>query len=139
MSAPASASTGWNAGAWLGPQLGSTVWLLISAIVLAPRSAGLAAQVLALFLVPNLAGAWLWRARGRRSIFSAIQVFLLVLWPCSMAAVYVIDRAGAWRTLAVGGTNNVSAGAACFMLTVMVAALVLMFHLKQRALSRRGR
>ena len=128
--------TSWNAGAWFGSQLGSTLWLLVSSALLAARSLSLAILVFALFLVPNLVGFWLWRSRRRIAVFTAFQVFLVVFWVCGMAAILAIDRAGAWRTLSVGGENNIAASSACVMLTVLVAALVVMFRVRQRRLSR---
>ncbi len=122
----------WNAWSWFGPTLGSTLWLLLSAIFLSNRSGRLALLVLVLFLLANLVGVWLWRARARLSVFAAMQVFLATFWVCGMIAIYAIDHAGYWATLAVGGHNNISARGAYVVLTILVAALVLMFRIRQR-------
>ena len=128
--------TAWNAGGWFGSQLGSTLWLAISAALLAARSVAVASTVFALFLVVNLVGVVLWHRRYRISIFSALQILLTTFWACSMAAVFVIDRAGLWETLAVGGNNNIPATRTYAMLTVLVLALGVMIrflHRKQSA------
>lgn len=122
----------WKAWAWFGPILGSTLWLLLSAIFLWNRSGQLAVLVLVLFLLANLVGLWLWRVRERVSVFAAIQVFLVTFWVCGIGAIYTIDRAGHWATLAVGGHNNISAWRAYVLLTILVAALVVMFRIRQR-------
>lgn len=122
----------WNAWSWFGPTLGSTLWLLLSAIFLLNRSGQLAGLVFVLFLLANLAGVWLWRVRARLSVFAAIQVFLATFWVCGIIAIYAIDRAGYWATLAVGGRNNISAWGAYVLLTILVAALVLIFRNQQR-------
>lgn len=125
----------WNVWAWFGPILGSTLWLLLSAVFLLNRSGKLAALVLVLFVLANVAGVWLWRVRERVSVFAAFQVFLLTYWVCAMAAIYAIDRAGHWANLAVGGGNNISAWGAYVLLTILVAALMVMFRIRQRRVS----
>ena len=130
----------WNAWSWFGPILGSTLWLLLSALFLMNRSGPLAVLVLVLFLLTNLIAVWLWRVRARLSVFAAIQVFLVTFWVCGVAAIYAIDRAGYWSTLSVGGRNNISVGRAYVLLTILVVALVVIFRIRQRSsrLSRGG-
>jgi hypothetical protein len=135
MATDATRGSSWNAGAWFGAQLGGTVWMLIASLFLAGQSLVLAALVAGLFVVPNLVGLGLWRSRQRRSIFTAFQVLLMALWPCAMVAIYAVDRAGYWDTLAWQG-RNVPAASAYVLLTVLVVALVLMFRYQQRAVSR---
>ena len=125
----------WNAGAWFGVQVGSTVWLAICALVLVSKSPSLAALVFGLFLLVNIVGAGLWRSRRVRSIGSALRIFLLVYWASGVAAILAVDRAGLWTTLALGGSRNVSATTALAMLTVMAAALALLFRLRERSAS----
>jgi len=131
--------TAWNAGGWFGSQLGSTLWLAVSAALLAARSVTVASTVFALFLVANLVGIVLWLRRSRISMFSALQMLLATFWACSMAAVFIIDRAGLWETLAVGGRNNIPATRTYVMLTVLVLALGVMIRFLDRKQSaRRG-
>jgi hypothetical protein len=67
----------WNAGGWFGSQLGGTCWLLVGAVVLAPRAPGVAAVWLAGFVVANAIGSWLWRRRDRLRPYPALQLLLL--------------------------------------------------------------
>lgn len=129
----------WNAGGWFGSQLGSTLWLAISAAVLAGRSAAVASIVFTLFLIINLVGVLLWRRRSRMSVFLAMQGLLAVFWVSSMAAIFVIDRAGLWETLAVGARNNLSAPRTYVLLTVLVLALGVMFRFRERKRSATSR
>jgi hypothetical protein len=122
----------WSAGAWFGSVVGSTLWLLVSAVVLSAKSFPLAALVFALFLLPNLVGLFLWRFRRRISMLAADLFFLLVFWACGMAAILAIDRAGYWRELAVGTENRIPASSARWMLTVLVAVAAAMAALRRR-------
>ena len=128
----------WNAWSWFGPILGSTLWLLLSAIFLSNRSGKLAVLVLVLFLLANFVGVWLWRVRARLSVFAATQVFLLTFWTCGIIAIYAINRAGYWETLAVGG-RNISASSAYVLLTILVVALMVVFRIRERRSSGRSR
>jgi len=121
----------WNAGAWFGSQLGGTLWLAISAGVLAARAPLLAVLVLFLFLAVNVVGLLLWRSRSRMSMFAGLQILLATVWVCGMTAIFAIDRAGHWQTLAVGGSNNTSVPVAYVMLTVLVLALIGVFQFRR--------
>ena len=92
----------------------------------------LAVLVLVLFLAANVVGFLLWRLRSRMSIFGALQILLATVWVCGMAAIFAIDRAGQWQTLAVGGSNNTSVSIAYVMLTVLVLALIGIFQFQRR-------
>jgi hypothetical protein len=129
----------WNAGAWFGSQLGGTLWLAISAGVLAARSATVASRVFALFLIANMVGILLWRRRTRMPMFLGLQILLAAFWACSMAAILAIDRAGLWETLAVGGRNDMPASRTYVMLTVLVLALGVMFQFRARKQSAAAR
>jgi hypothetical protein len=127
------APSAWNAGAWFGSQIGATLWLAISAFVLAYRGArALAAVVFGLFLLANAVGAWLWRTRERRPIGSGFGILVVTFWVSGLAAIVAIDRAGQWDSLAIGGPN-VSAMKSVVMLTVISAALF--FFLRRRLAS----
>ncbi len=125
-------TTSWSAGAWFGSQLGGTLWLAISAGVLMARSPTLAALLLALFFAVNGVGLLLWRRRSRLSMFRALQTLLAALWGVGMAAIFAIDRAGLWESLAIGGTNNTSVSSAYVMLTGLAVALIGMFQFQHR-------
>ncbi len=121
----------WNAG-WFGLQLGGTLWLLIMAVVLVGRSSGTAALVFGCFLIPNLFGTWLWFSRVRLSVYRAARVFLPILGLFSILAVFIADRAGQWTVMGFGGPNNVSATSMCVLILILVVALMILFHVKER-------
>jgi hypothetical protein len=77
----------WDAGGWLGSQLGGTAWMLVGAAVLAPRAADLVAVWLACFVVPNTVGCWLWRRRDRLRPYPATQALLLA---CAMSGLLAL-------------------------------------------------
>src|SRR6185503_60823 len=66
----------WNAGGWLGAQLGSTLWLLILGLVLLPRDMPSALLCLGIFALLNALGCFLWRLREYLSAYKAYQTFL---------------------------------------------------------------
>jgi len=121
----------WNVG-WFGLQLGGTLWLLIMALVLVGRSSGTAALVFGCFLIPNLFGTWLWFSRVGLSVYRAARVFLPILGLFSILAVFIADRAGQWTVMGFGGSNNVSATSTYVLILILVAALMILFHVKER-------
>jgi hypothetical protein len=92
----------WNAG-WFGLQRGSTVWLLIMAVVLLSHHWHAAARVFGCFLVPNVIGTCLWLSRRRVSVYRAVQIFLPPLGLFSILAVFITDRAAQQTAMAFGG------------------------------------
>jgi len=132
---PSSSAT-WNAGAWFGTTLGSTLWLLIAAVVLTPHSGAVAANVLACFVVPNAYAAFLWRRRAERSFFAAARGFVLLVGLCSFVAVYVVDRAGLWQTLSIPPSSAPRVAAMYWSIAIVVGALWMMFHVMERARTR---
>lgn len=132
---PSSSAT-WNAGAWFGTTLGSTLWLLIAAVVLTPHSGAVAASVLACFVVPNAYAMFLWRRRSKRSFFVAARGFVLLVGLCSFVAVYVVDRAGLWQTLSIPPSNATRVATMYWAIAIAVGALWVMFHVMERARTR---
>lgn len=124
----------WNVGGWLGAQLGCTAWILISALIVMPRdrSAGLAA--LTFWLIANAIGTAMWMQRERLDPYRALQALIVVAGLTSVAATWVLDRAGQFESLGVGG--QVSARAMYLMLAIGVVGLLLLFHLIQRQAQR---
>ncbi len=122
---------GWNGG-WFGLQLGGTLWLLIMAGMLLGRNPGTAACVFGCFLVPNLAGAWMWSRRARLSIRRADLIFLPILGVASIVAVLVTDRAGRWTTMTIGGPDNISAESMVLVIALLVVGLMIFLPLQHR-------
>jgi hypothetical protein len=84
----------WNAGGWLGSQLGGTLWLLAGAAVFAAPAPPVALAWLGCFAAANAAGWWLWRRRDRVRPYPALQGLLLACGACGLAAVAALHLAG---------------------------------------------
>jgi hypothetical protein len=118
----------WDRGGWLGSQLGGSCWIGAAALLTLPRDVGVGLLVLALFAAANLVGLLLWRRRERLSPYAGIQLLLAVLGLCGFAAIFVLDRAGLFEQIQVGG--QVSAGTTCLVLAGVIGLLMLFFHLR---------
>lgn len=116
----------WNLGGWLGTQLGCTAWILVAGLLSFPEDSVAALVVIALFALANLLGMAIWRSRERLSAYAGLQLLLPVVGFAGLAAVYVLDRAGIYETIQVGGI--VSARTTYLSIVVVVAALMLMFY-----------
>jgi len=116
----------WNAGGWFGAQLGCTIWILVSAVVVMPRDPVTGLTTLALFLTANAFGTVLWMRRDRFDAYHAFQLLIPLAGLCSLAATWILDRFGHFETLGVGG--QVSAQSMYLVLAFMIPALMLWFH-----------
>ena len=118
----------WNLGGWLGGQLGGSVWMLVAGLLSFFENPIAAKTVIALFAVANLIGIMMWLRRKRLSPYAAIQMLLPVLGVFGLAAVFVLDRAGVYETIQIGGT--ISARATYVAIVLIVAALMLIFYFR---------
>lgn len=66
----------WNAGGWLGSQIGCTLWMALLGFVLIPKDLVSAAACLLTCAGLNVYGALLWRSRQRLTADTAIIRFL---------------------------------------------------------------
>ena len=83
----------WSAGGWFGSQLGGSLWLAITALVVrqeAPRVAAIASSA---FLAANLVGTILWLGRSRLPPYPALQVLLLALGGAALVASLALRQA----------------------------------------------
>lgn len=86
----------WRAGAWVGSQLGPTIWMLITGIRSLTVDRTLAALLLACFFVHNGIALVVWIRRDRYSAYVANQVMLLLVGVTSILANVAIDTLGYW-------------------------------------------
>ena len=77
-------------------------------------------------------GVALWSRRSRMAMVSAVQFLLATFWVCSIAAIFVIDGAGLWETLRIGGGTNMPASWAYVILTVLVLAVGVTCEFRRR-------
>lgn len=118
----------WNLGGWLGGQLGGSVWMLVAGLLSLSEDPIAAATVIVFFVLVNFIGTMLWRRRERLSPYAAIQLLLPVLGVSGLAAVFVLDRAGVYEKIQIGGT--ISARATYATIVLVVAALMLFFYFR---------
>ena len=118
----------WNLGGWLGGQLGGSVWMLVAGLLSFSTDPTAAMTVIVLFALANLVGVILWRRRDGLSPYAGIQILLPVLGVFGLVAVFVLDRAGIYESIQVGGT--ISAHVTYIVIVVVVTALMLMFYFR---------
>ena len=126
----------WDRGGWLGSQLGGSCWIGVAALLTLPRDVGVGLLVLALFAAANLVGLSLWRRRERLSPYAGVQLLLTVLGLFGAAAIFVLDSAGLFEEIQVGG--QVSAGTTYLVLAAVVGGLMLFFRLRFSPSRREG-
>jgi len=124
----------WNAGGWFGSQLGASCWMLIAGLLLLPIDAGVAVATLGIFAAVNVAGTAMWMQRERLAPIPAIQMLIVLVGAAGALATYVMDSAGRFESLGTG--PGTSARSMYIILALMVAGLLLMFHLIGRGISR---
>jgi hypothetical protein len=120
----------WNPGGWFGAELGSTVWLLGAALVLAPEHIEAGAVALLCFLLPNALGLLLYRRRNRIAPYPALQWLILVIGIVSTIFVVYLNRSG----LAQEVDPRLGYGQwGFYLLPVLFGGLMVMFHWMERA------
>ncbi len=120
----------WNLGGWLGGQLGGSCWMLVAGLLAIPADLTAALTVLGLFLLANLAGWLIWRRRDSLPPYKGLQLLIPTLGLTGIIAVHVLDRAGIYEAIQVGG--SVSARETYTILIVVVALLMVMFWWQNR-------
>ena len=114
----------WSAGGWFGAQIGATLWLLLLGGLMLGQGRSSGGVVLALGLLMNGLGVYLWSARGTREPYPAIQLFL---GACSVVALASVLLASASNP-STGGSSAPS------LPTLLVyPALMGVFHLQETA------
>jgi len=106
--------------------LGGSAWMLVAGLLSFSTNPTTAFTVIVLFALANLIGAVLWARRDRLSPYVAIQILLPVLGVFGFVAVFVLDRAGIYEKIQIGGT--ISARATYIVIVLVVTALMLMFY-----------
>ena len=87
----------WNAGAWFGAQVGSTLWLFILGAVLSIRGASsTGTAVVALAVAVNGIGLILWEHRDRMRAFPAIEALVAAVGCAGFVAFVLIDGTSRW-------------------------------------------
>jgi hypothetical protein len=125
----------WSTGGWFGTQIGSTLWLPLSAWHLGPLDASLAGFLAGLFLCVNLIGTLLWLRRDRIAPYGALQLLIAVVGLVFLSALVAMDasgRLGDFEPRLREHPGVMYGGVAMF------PAMMLLFHLRERG-ALRGR
>lgn len=123
----------WNLGAWLGSQLGGTLWIFgigISAINFGSVSAGVA--ILTAAVACNIAGFALWANRRRLSAYTGIQFLILAIGLASLITFIVLDLADLPLAYKFGGQQTQTIGFSPYLLMVLFPAMAILFYLMNR-------
>ena len=102
--------------------------MLVASLLSFRSDASTAVTVLVFFAIVNLVGAALWWWRHRLSPYVAVQILLPVLGAFSFATVFVLDRAGIYEAIQIGGT--VSASSSYVLILAIVIALMVVFYFR---------
>ncbi len=115
----------WNLGGWLGGQIGGSCWMLVAGLLSIPANLTVAFAVLGLFALANVAGWLVWRRRESMSPYMGLQILIPVLGATGIAAVYVLDSAGIYESIQVGGSVTASKTYAILVGVVAILMIVL--------------
>jgi hypothetical protein len=124
----------WNAGAWFGAQLGSTLWLLLLGVLFLWSGRPSGAWALVAFVLSNGSGLLLWLRRDRVAAYPALQLLMAILGACNLLVFAGFDLAG---DLAAVDPHFASHPRWLYWGLLLYPALAFSFHLRERA-ARRG-
>jgi len=127
---PKSGAFRWNAGGWFGAQIGATAWIALLGILLLFDAPLLGVLVLALATAPNVIGIILWRTRERVGPYPATQILVAVSGAFALLTFVSLDVAGRIFILRAGAGRHV------YWILLVYPALMLVFHLRDRAARR---
>ena len=118
----------WNAGGWFGGQLGGTAWIFVAGVLSAIKDFETGMITLALFVIPNIVGLFLWRKRESLSCYKATQLLLALIGICGFVTIYVLDSRQQWLAIQSGSTGSASGG--YITLAITIVGLMAMFYIR---------
>lgn len=98
----------WRKGPWFGTQIGSTTWIAVLSGIAFAHQPAVGFKVACLFGVINSLGVALWMQRGRWPMCRCAQVFIALATAVGLIVMRVIDSAGLWSNMQVGGQVPIS-------------------------------
>ncbi len=122
----------WSTGGWFGAQVGSTCWLLGTAILFFSQAPFLAALWLGCFASVNLVGTAIWMNRGKVDPYRAIQILLLVVFAFTAIAMVSADLFGLLGEIEQRFKNP----RLLYFVLLMFPGLMTMFHFQNRVKSK---
>lgn len=117
----------WNRAGWFGGQIGATLWLVLTGVLLLAVGRSEGAVVVALGLLPNALGCVLWLRRRALNPFPALQLLIGVAGLSALAALLYLRQAG------VAGESSAPAD---LRVLLVYPAVMTMFFVQERAARR---
>lgn len=117
----------WNFAGWFGSQLGATAWILVAAAIAMGHDLPTGSILVVIFAIPNAVGLALWRRRYL-SCYVSTQILIALCGGFGLLAIYLLERNGLWLKIQQGGA--ISAPGGYFLLTAVVAIVMVYFHLR---------
>jgi len=114
----------WNQGGWFGAQLGMTLWIVILGAVLLAGSQPVGGWLIALSVLANGVGWWLWTRRETLAPYPAIQALIATGGLCAVLSIICLASSGVARE---------TSGMPTAWFLLMYPGLMLIFHLQERA------
>jgi hypothetical protein len=114
----------WQPMAWIGAQLGGTVWLLFLTLVLMGSHPEVAAVAAMCFVVANLLGWRLWRHRARRTARDGILILLGIEFAAGLTSLIAADVSGALHGVVKPGVHSTFVAGSLLYLHLLVFPLV---------------
>ncbi|NJK34730.1 MAG: hypothetical protein HC919_07100 [Oscillatoriales cyanobacterium SM2_2_1] len=82
----------WSLGGWFGSQFGITLWMVLLSVFVWARDPQTGAIAIAGAALLNFWGVLLWRQRRQRSMYVALQSFLVLATLVTAAIVFSLNR-----------------------------------------------
>lgn len=118
----------WNRGGWFGSQIGATLWLGLLGGLLLAQGQLVGAVALVLGFLANVVGVLLWRRRRTLSPYSALQILIGISGVSAAISLAAISMAGS--------SQRAFQTSQSFWFLLVFPAVMLMFHLQERAARR---
>jgi hypothetical protein len=129
----------WNAGAWFGAQLGSTLWLFILGAVLSARDRSTSGTaIIALAVAANGIGLILWEHRDRMRPYPAIEALVATVGCAGFVAFILLDGTSTWGLAAAQTGGSRPPYPVLLVFPAMMGLFALQEHAARRAQRRRG-
>jgi len=119
----------WNTGGWFGAQIGSTLWVLIAALVLLPEHPVAGVIGLSCFLVPNIFGSILYLNRNRVAPYPAIQWLIFVIGVFAVVFVVYLDLSALVQEI---DSSLGSDQWGFYLVPILFVGLMGLFHVMER-------
>ncbi len=119
----------WNAGAWFGSQVGSTLWLFAASCQTFQKSVAAATWLIFCAAAPNIVGSILWMKRDRLAPYPAIQFLIATVGVFTLLALLEADR---FRVLPIIDTHWTTTPRQAYRLMCLFPILMAFFAFQNK-------